>query len=303
MGTRLGLSAVAGVVALAVALPGAALAGTHSNNSPISTNEFNPTASSPYPSQISVADESGLVSKIKVTLSGVEGNSPDGLYALVVGPTGQTVVVMRNACGITDIAAETFTFDDAAPGFLPSNCLGQSGTYKPTDNDVNDLSFPAPAPAKPYGPTLSGFYGTQVNGTWKLFARDRLIGGDSPGIQAGWTLDFTTFTPPPCAGRTVTLAGTAGADALVGTAGSDVISGLGGDDTITGLGGKDFLCGGDGNDKVDGGGAKDLLFGNGGNDKLLGKGGKDKLNGGNGKDTCTGGGAKDKFSTCEKAKG
>jgi hypothetical protein len=49
--------------------------------------------------------------------------------------------------------------------------------------------------------------------------------------------------PGTCAGRTVTIPGSGGADRIVGTIGPDVISGLAGKDRITGAGGDDFICG------------------------------------------------------------
>jgi hypothetical protein len=56
--------------------------------------------------------------------------------------------------------------------------------------------MPSPAPAAPYPTTLSGFNGTVANGTWTLFVRDVLIGGDSPGLSAGWTLQIDSAVPP-----------------------------------------------------------------------------------------------------------
>jgi Ca2+-binding RTX toxin-like protein len=99
------------------------------------------------------------------------------------------------------------------------------------------------------------------------------------------------LAPPPaqmCAGRPVTIAGTAGNDILTGTAGADVISGLDGNDTINGLGGNDVVCGGNGNDTVSGGDGTDQLLGQGGADTLNGGNGKDRLNGGGGKDNLNG---------------
>lgn len=72
-----------------------------------------------------------------------------------------------------------------------------------------------------------------------------------------------------CGGRTATIVGTEGPDALQGTPGSDVIVGLGGADRIRGLGGNDVLCGGGGNDRLEGGAGQDRLIGGPGRDRTI----------------------------------
>lgn len=122
---------------------------------------------------------------------------------------------------------------------------------------------------------------------------------------------------PTCAGKTVTILGTEGADTLTGTGKRDVIAGLGGDDLIRGLDGRDVICGGLGNDRlkgqvdddivkggggddrVRGAGGDDSLFGNAGNDNLGGGPGNDALRGGSGTDQCRGGSGRDSRKGCE----
>ncbi len=96
-----------------------------------------------------------------------------------------------------------------------------------------------------------------------------------------------------CAGKTVTITGTAGDDVLTGTAGADVIHGLAGNDTITGLDGADTICGGDGDDILKGGAGPDNLFAGAGNDIVKGGDGNDKMNGSAGNDTLQGGNGRD----------
>jgi len=65
-----------------------------------------------------------------------------------------------------------------------------SGTYRPTNNGAGD-TFPLPAPAGPYGTSLSAFTGTNPAGTWRLFVVDDL-GSNSGVLAGGWTLLLDT---------------------------------------------------------------------------------------------------------------
>jgi hypothetical protein len=95
----------------------------------------------------------------------------------------------------------TLTFDDAALSPLPSDFSLSSGSYKPTNyNTANDV-FPSPAPAAPYGASLSVFNGANPNGAWSLYVANNK--GDHPWdygavfVQGGWNLTITTSTQPP----------------------------------------------------------------------------------------------------------
>jgi uncharacterized repeat protein (TIGR01451 family) len=101
-----------------------------------------------------------------------------------------------------------------------------------------------------------------------------------------------------CAGRAVTIDGTAGADTITGTAGRDVIKARGGNDLIRGLGDKDIVCAGGGKDTVRGGSGNDRLKGGSGRDRIKGGAGNDNLDGGPGRDTCRGGGGNDTKRSC-----
>jgi len=188
----------AGLVGMAalVAFPAGAGAATFSNQNTISIGAS--SVANTYPSNIDVSGLTGPITKARATLFGITGTGTNRMQVLLVGPGGQSVVLMRSACG--DVAnGYTLGFDDAAATTLPNvgNCNGLSGTFKPSDFDPADNSFTAPAPAKPYGSTMSVFNATQPNGTWRLFIEDDIFGGiDFHTVGGGWSLDLDTAAPP-----------------------------------------------------------------------------------------------------------
>lgn len=147
----------------------------------------------PYPSTIAVSGLSGTVTDVNVTLDGLNHTFPDDLDVLLVGPAGQTVAIVSDAGGGTDVSAVNLTLDDSASGFLPDLGSLASGTYKPTDFEA-DAGYPAPAPAGSPGNLLSAFDGTDPNGTWSLYVVDD--GVADVGSISGWSLDIASGTPP-----------------------------------------------------------------------------------------------------------
>ena len=146
----------------------------------------------PYPSAINVAGITDLVGKVRVTLSGFNHTWTNDVDVLLVGPQGQSVILMSDVGGGTASTNLTFTFDDDAASSLPTTALS-SGTFKPTNSGTGD-TFVSPAPAGPYGATLSGFAGVDPNGAWQLFVVDD-ASPDSGSIAGGWSLELSTVAP------------------------------------------------------------------------------------------------------------
>jgi hypothetical protein len=140
----------------------------------------------PYPSTITVSGVAQAVSGVSVKMFNVQHANPDDLDLLLVGPGGQTVILMSDAGGSSDLSGANLTFDDAAPGSLPDSSQIASGTFRPTNFGV-DEAFASPAPGGPYGTTLSAFNGINPNGAWTLFAYDDNH-PRSGAIVAGWSL-------------------------------------------------------------------------------------------------------------------
>jgi hypothetical protein len=118
----------------------------------------------PYPSSITVSGVSGVISKVRVTLKGLTHSYPDDIDILLVGPTGQSLILMSDVGGagpgVSDI---DITFDDDAFNQLtPVNTPG-TDTYQPMNYGSGDV-FPGPAPAPSAATGLSVFNGTNPNG-------------------------------------------------------------------------------------------------------------------------------------------
>ncbi|KAB2961996.1 MAG: S8 family serine peptidase, partial [Thermoanaerobaculia bacterium] len=157
---------------------------------------------SPYPSAVTVSTGATSVPTIQLQLNGLTHTFPDDIDVLLVGPGGQTLVVMSDVGGGTDVNAINLTLDDTAAALLPDSGPLATGTYRPSNVTAGD-AFAAPAPAGPHNnPAPAGaatftstFGGTDPNGTWNLFLVDD-AGGDS-GSLAQWCVAFGAADPMP----------------------------------------------------------------------------------------------------------
>jgi subtilisin-like proprotein convertase family protein len=159
----------------------------NSNSAPIVINDN--LAASPYPSTITVPTTAGTITKVTVQLKGLNHTQQNDLDILLVGPSGQTVVLMSDAGGNADTSNADLTFDDAALVSLTTTAASiPTGFYKPTNIGAND-DFSEPAPAGPYGTTLSGFNGTNPTGAWCLYVMDDKA-KNTGTLSGGWNLSF-----------------------------------------------------------------------------------------------------------------
>jgi hypothetical protein len=162
---------------------------------------------SPYPSSIDASGLTGTVTKVTATLGGFGHSFPDDVDVLLVGPGGQTTLLLSDAGGGGVVSGLTLTFDDAAASSLPNGSSLTSGTWKPSAYEPDTDGFTSPAPPGPYVADLSVFNGTDPNGTWSLYVRDD-FSPSGGSIAGGWSLAITTSAPVCCtasvAGVTVT---------------------------------------------------------------------------------------------------
>lgn len=170
---------------------------TPANPGPITIPEVG--TASPYPSAIQVTGFQTSVVDVDVTLRGFSHVSPDDVDVLLVGPAGQTAVVMSDVGALFDATALTLTLDDEADARLPDEGTPLvSGTFRPTNAGTDPDTFPG-APTAGSEARLSVFDGTDPNGPWRLFVVDRTgAGPDDPGaIAGGWSLRIETTNDAP----------------------------------------------------------------------------------------------------------
>jgi hypothetical protein len=167
----------------------------------------NSSVANPYPSRIIVGGLGGTISKVTLSMNGINAPNPDHTDFLLVGPGGQKFLFMGDAGGTTAISGVNITLDDAAAAALPDNTVISSGTFRPASYTGDSDIFPAPAPTGPYNPAAPEgagtfaniFNGISPNGTWSLYAVEDT--GDALNTTlTGWSL---TFTLAPAATTTV----------------------------------------------------------------------------------------------------
>lgn len=171
---------------------------TITTSSPANTSSItivDDSVASPYPSNIAVSGLTGTITKVTATLKGFRHTYPNDTEIVLIGPTGQSCVLMAWAGGYTSVTGLNLTFDDDAATSLGNGAL-VSGTFRPSNLGFSS-NLPLPAPVSPYGDRLGGFIGTNPNGTWRLYVNDSSY-GDSGAITGGWSLDITTALPSCC---------------------------------------------------------------------------------------------------------
>lgn len=198
-----------------MALCGPATAATYLGGAmTIADSASPPTVSDPYPSSVVVSGEQAIVTSVSVRIFGFTHPVPEDVDLLLVGPGGQKVLLISDA-GADPETNESFTVRDDAASTLPEGS-GIFGSFQPTDLDGgSDDAFPVPAPAGPYGTSLSALGDGGANGTWSLYAVD-----DSEidaGSIGGWELRISSRNPAGVGFFTEQLAPTFGFPENVGS--------------------------------------------------------------------------------------
>lgn len=161
---------------------------TVSNTNPITTPDSG--VASLYPSAITISGVVGKITAVRVTLHNIAHNTPDDYDILLVGPGGQSAILMSDSGGSSVLNNITVTLSGSASVSLPDSGQINTGTYRPGNYGSAADTFP-PAAAQSYSSSLSVFNDISPVGTWNLFVVDD-NSGDSGTIAGGWTLEFDT---------------------------------------------------------------------------------------------------------------
>jgi subtilisin-like proprotein convertase family protein len=128
----------------------------------------------PYPATRTISGHTGLIGDLNVSIDGIWHQRPDDLDLLLVGPQGEKVILMSDACGTFEVADFAWVWNDEAAAPMPDGDGTNSCNFpqhRPADYEPGE-SWPAPAPPGPHATALSAFDGTDPNGEWRLFVSD-----------------------------------------------------------------------------------------------------------------------------------
>lgn len=156
------------------------------------------------PSTIEVSGFESEIQDINVRLNVYSHAQPADVDVLLVGPQGQTAMIMSDVAGASRAENDSIILDDQAETSLPKQDDLTSGKFKPTNYEYTSQpdKFPPhpriPSPL-PSNSALSIFNGTDPNGTWTLFVidQDDDAANYSGSIAGGWQLDITSVNVAP----------------------------------------------------------------------------------------------------------
>ncbi len=167
---------------------------TFTNGTPITipgTDTFG--IANPYPAEIVVNGfTNGVITDVNVSLFDLSHTFVSDLDILLAAShlPGLTAVIMSDVSGVNAVSHLNLVLDDQAASRLPKDGPFASGTFKPTNRQGVDDTFPAPAPSPSGTSPLSVFTGQNPNGTWQLFVVDDLP-DETGSIAGGWALQIT----------------------------------------------------------------------------------------------------------------
>ncbi len=158
-------------------------ASTGYNNS---TLDFGPAFDFPWTNRVSGLI--GNITNITVQLFGLAHERPEDLDVLLVGPTGEAVMLISDTGASTYVQGVDLTITDAGPQPLAGVVPLVSGSYFPTDQELGDY-IPG-APRRVHQSDFQGFLGTGPVGDWHLYVFDDRA--NQSGAITSWALNIET---------------------------------------------------------------------------------------------------------------
>ncbi len=160
----------------------------------VATNEAMGPAG-PFPSSNLVSGVSNYVSDVAITVSNLEHSYPSDISLWVVGPGGESAMLMSYAALHSSASIPvTITFDQNAPSVVPQFGSLYAGSYQPAEYSPPVFAASLTNVVAPGNTNLSVFQGIAPNGWWSLYAYDSKA-GDYGAISNGWAVAVTTITP------------------------------------------------------------------------------------------------------------
>jgi hypothetical protein len=158
---------------------------------------------------------------VRLTVYDFGSGAPDDVDILLVGPEGDQVMLMSDACGASQpINDDIWTFDDDAAAALPDDGPARPTRLPRSSPRTNSANAPEPEQfgagagiGPPCPDALATFAGTDPNGAWDLYLFDdgeAVVGF----VLDGWMLSLDVEpppaptpppTPPPVAGPPPTI--------------------------------------------------------------------------------------------------
>lgn len=158
-----------------------------------------------------VSGLAGVITNIQVTLD-ITGGFNGDLYAYLVSPTGQLVVLL-NRSGVS--ASSTYGYGDAGlnitldstaglgyqnihdyqTSVVPGSGSQLTGIWAPDGRNLDPASAGSVFDATSPSTALSDYFGADPNGTWRFFIADLSLGGQST-VQSV-ALNIVTAVPEP----------------------------------------------------------------------------------------------------------
>jgi subtilisin-like proprotein convertase family protein len=157
-----------------------------------------PAPANPYPASLNVSGLSQKIERVTVTLHDVDIKAATDMDLLLVGPTGQSAVLMSDVGAANDLSNADVAYDDAAATPVGFGQPILEGAHTPSDSDIGGNPdeplgvdvFPEPAPQQQPGGALQAFTNSDPNGQWRLFLTDDRH-TDVNVVNGGWSLNFT----------------------------------------------------------------------------------------------------------------